>query len=133
MAVERALMDQPCHSGRKPAAGTAPVNETTLQHLAGGDRSLRDDLLQRFVESASDDIGSLAASLAATDIQALIHATHRARGASLMVGAEHFAALLDQLQRQPAPAPQLQGILEALRAEAEKLERYLEQTRSAAR
>jgi len=129
--VSGAVMDQTeAQSGHiAPASDPPPVNDRTLRLFVGNDSSLRDSLLQQFLEEVTLEVEILSTSLQTNDQEKFLSVLYRAKGASLMVGADHFVALLRRLEQldRSAALREHYDTIEALGAEVQRLRRFVEQ------
>jgi PAS domain S-box-containing protein len=123
-----AALEVPPPPRQAPAVDTL-LNAETLQQFTGGDAGLRREILQQFLESTEADMADLERSLAGADLELIRKMAHRAKGASRMVGAEAFAAALEQLEHAAAAGNRagVDGSAPAMQSEYRRLVDYLRQ------
>lgn len=80
----------------------ALLDLSVLERLLQGDRQQMRKFADRFIHAAASDLQEIAAAIAAGDHEALRHLGHRARAASLTVGATAMASLYLHFGRLPA-------------------------------
>jgi len=81
------------------AAPVAPVDRAVLAELTGNDPKVELEILSDFRRVNDDDAAMLEAAVGRCDTPVVMRASHRMKGASLMVGARSLAAACERLER----------------------------------
>ncbi len=109
-------------------SGNELLNSETLEQFTGGDKKLLREILQAYYDSHRADMSTLAEAVSCGDLELIARTAHRAKGASRMIGAYGFAAVMERIEL-AAKSADLQSVQETVRsvdAENVRLSRYLE-------
>ncbi len=127
-ATTHAAFSPPVQYDRNPGAVDHSVLDgSVLQRLTGGDAAANRRALALFQRVNAQDVSSLLQAIAAADAAATVHAAHRIKGASRLVGATGFAQICAELEAagHSYDAVQVSALLPRLHSELKRLNDYL--------
>ena len=76
-----------------PADQSAPIDSGQLASLLGRDQAKVDKFLRMFIETTPATLSQLAASIHASDVDAVVRIAHKVKGSAAMIGARPMADL----------------------------------------
>lgn len=80
------------------ARQAAALTPGALDQYTGGDKDVEKEIYGQFLESSRNDADKLAVAFGGDDIEAVMHAAHRIKGASRMVGATPMAEVAERIE-----------------------------------
>jgi signal transduction histidine kinase/CheY-like chemotaxis protein/CHASE3 domain sensor protein/HPt (histidine-containing phosphotransfer) domain-containing protein len=120
-------LDQWLHP-RETGGDEAPLSRAALEELTGGDPAMRTEMLVRFMRHQHEDHDALARAIEQVDLEEVVHASHRMKGAARVIGAERLAAACNRVEAAGRGAD-WDGVCEAheaLKHEEARLQAYIE-------
>jgi signal transduction histidine kinase/CheY-like chemotaxis protein len=110
-----------------PAANAPPLDERALREISGDDPALRRELMTQFRSADDEDAARLFEAINARDMEGVVQAAHRIRGAGSAVGAHALVAAATSMES-AARSGDVDGVLagrDVLQRERARLAAYL--------
>jgi CheY-like chemotaxis protein/HPt (histidine-containing phosphotransfer) domain-containing protein len=106
----------------------APIDRSVLAQASGGDAELEREMLEQFRRFNAGDVARLAEAREGRDLEGVIHAAHRIKGAARTLGAMRLGAACERIEAAAREGDweAVAGLRDALEAELVRVERYVE-------
>jgi PAS domain S-box-containing protein len=83
---------------RQAKSAPSPIDRSKLAQICGGDAEMELEILADFRRAHHKDTAALRRALAEHDVDLVTRASHRIKGASVMIGAEALVAVCEKLE-----------------------------------